>query len=100
AGRAGDEDQAARPLREIAEHRRQMELRQRADFFRNHAVHRADGAALAEDVAAEAGEAADAEREIELVALFEALLLRISEDAVDKLLGVGRLQVGHLEPAK
>src|SRR5438034_144794 len=54
-------------------------------------------AALGEDVAAEAREAADPEREVELHRLFEALFLRIGEDAVDEILGFRRRELGLLE---
>ena len=57
AGRAGDEHEAALFLRDLLQHRRQAELVDRADRHRDDAQHEADGAALLEDVAAEAAEA-------------------------------------------
>ena len=48
-----------------------------------------DGAALHEDVGAEAREALDAEGEVELVFFLELVLLGVGEDAVAELLGVG-----------
>ena len=99
AGRAGDQHQPARPIGEVGQHRRQAELAEGADLFRDQPVDRADRAALVEDVAAEAGaDRLDAEREVELHRLFEALLLRVGEHAVDELLGVGRRQLRHLQP--
>ena len=96
AGGAGDQHQAARPIREVGEHRRQAELAEGADFFRNQPVDRADRAALVEDVAAEArADRLDAEREVELHRFFEALLLRVGQHAVDQLFGLGRREVGH-----
>ena len=58
AGRAGDEHEAARPLGERGEHRRQAELVEAADLLGDQPVDGADRAALVEDVAAEAREAA------------------------------------------
>src|SRR5439155_9551322 len=66
AGRAGDEDEAARAIGERREDGRQAELAEGPDLLRNEPVHRAHRAALVEHVAPEAREAADAEREIEL----------------------------------
>src|SRR5690606_26753377 len=58
--------------------------------------HEAEGAghrsALAIDVAAEAGEAADGEGEIELVFFLESVLLRLGEDGVAELLRLLGLQ--------
>ena len=70
----------------------------RADFFRNQSVDRADRAALVEHVAAEAGQAFDTKRKIELQRLFEALFLAVGQHAVDKLLGVRRRHFRHRQP--
>ena len=70
-----------------------------ADLLGNEAVDRADGAALVEQVAAEARQPADAEREVELERFLEALLLRVGQHAVDQLLGLGRLQLRQLQSA-
>ena len=102
AGRAGDEDQPARPLGEVADDRRQPELVERLDLLGNDAVDGGDGAALVEDVAAEARDASDAEREVELERLLEPLLLRVGQHAVGQRLGVGgaeRRQVEDLQLA-
>ena len=70
----------------VGQHRRQAELAEGADLFRDEPVDGADRAALVEDVAAEArADRLDAEREVELHRLFEALLLRVGEHAVDQL---------------
>ena len=58
----------------------------------NQPVHRADGAALVEHVAAEPRQAADAEGEVQFLRLLEALFLRVGEDAVGQRLGLGRRQ--------
>ncbi len=97
AGRAGDEHQAARPLGERGDDLRQAELVEALDDLRDDAVDRGDGAALVEDVAAEAGDAADAEREVELERLLEPLLLRVGEDAVGQRLGLGRPEHRQVE---
>ena len=47
------------------------------------------GAALVEDVGAEARQPLDAEREVELEVLLEAVLLRVGQHAVGELLGLG-----------
>ena len=80
----------------VRQHRRQAELAEGADLFRDEPVDRADRAALGEDVAAEAGaDRLDAEREVELERFLEALLLRVGQHAVDQLLGFGRRQLGR-----
>src|SRR5262249_24292956 len=50
----------------------------------------ADAALLVVEVAAEAGDAADPEREVELVLLLEPLLLAFGEDAVAEVLSFAR----------
>ena len=70
----------------------------RADLFGNQPVDGADRAALVEHVAAEARQPLDAEREVELQRLLEALLLRVGEHAVDELLGLGRRQLRQRQP--
>ena len=96
AGRAGHQHEAARFFRQRRQHRRQAELLEGADLFRDEPVDRADRAALGEDVAAEAGaDRLDAEREVQLERFFEALLLRVGQHAVDELLGFRRRQLGR-----
>ena len=75
AGRAGDEDQAALFLRDPLQDRRQPELVDRLDPRRDDAQHEADGAALLEDVAAEAPEARHAVGEVDLLGRAELLAL-------------------------
>src|SRR6478735_56415 len=58
----------------------------------------AGGAALREHVAAEAAGALDAEREVELEGLLEALLLGVRAHAVDQLLGLGRRHRRQVQP--
>src|SRR6266480_4470931 len=71
AGGAGDEHEAARALGEVREHRREAELLERADLFRNQSIDGGNRAALIEQVAAEAREPFDAEREVELEGFLE-----------------------------
>src|SRR5581483_10523933 len=73
------------------------ELVERLDLERDDAEDRAGGAALIEQVAAEAGQALEAEAEVELPVFFEAVLLRIGEHAVAELLGLSRLHGRHVE---
>ena len=99
AGRAGHEHEAARLLGEArAETRGQPELLERLDLLRDEAERGADGAALEVDVDAEAREAGDAVREVELPLDLEVLLLLAREDPVDELLRVlGRQLVVFVE---
>ena len=97
SGRAGHQHQAARPLGQLRQHRRQAQILEASDLLGNQPVDGADGAALVEHVAAEARQPLDAEREVELERLLEALLLRVGQHAVGQLLGVGGRQVGPVE---
>jgi hypothetical protein len=78
----GDEHEPARLLGHLRHHRRQPELAERLDHERHLPHGQRHAAALLERVAAEAGELRDAEREVELVLLLEALLLRVGERRV------------------
>ena len=73
------------------------ELVERLDLLGDDAVDGRDGAALVEHVAAEAREAADAEREVELQRLLEALLLRVGQHAVGQRLRLGRPERRQVE---
>ena len=97
AGGAGDQYQAARALRELGEDRRQAQFLEAAHLLGNQTVDRRHGATLIEDVAAEAADPTDAEREVEFLALLEPLLLRVGADAVGQLLGLGGRQRRQLE---
>ena len=90
AGRAGDEHEAARPVGQLGEHRRQAQLLERADLLGNQTVDGADRALLVEHVATEAADAAQTEGEVELPGLLELLLLRVGEHAVGQRLGQRR----------
>src|SRR5262249_17682136 len=92
AGGAGDEDQSLGPIGELLHDLREAELLERADLVRDDADRAADRTALSIDVAAEAREALDTEREVELVLFLELLLLAFVQDAVRKPLGVLRRQ--------
>src|SRR6185369_5667565 len=96
ARRTGDEHEAARPLRHLADHVGETEFLERLDRERDLSNDHRDAAALLEAVAAEAGEVLDAEGEIQLVVHLEPLLLVLGEDGVGELQGVlGRHH--HLE---
>jgi hypothetical protein len=99
AGGTGDEHQTARLLRELGDHRRQVEVGERLDVERDLAHHDRDATALLEAVAAEAREVLDAEREVELVLHLEALLLVLGEHRVRELQRVLRLE-DHLLPGR
>src|SRR5262249_59380103 len=92
AGRSGHEDQALGAVRKLLHDLRKPELVERADLVGDDADRAADGAALAIDVAAEACEALDPEREVELVLFLELLLLALVQDAIGQPLGVLRRQ--------
>ena len=97
AGRAGDEHQAARLVADLLDDRRQAELLEAEDLVRDLPEDGGDGAALVEDVRAEARQALDAEREVELEVLLEAVLLRVGEHRVGELLGLRRRQRRHVQ---
>jgi hypothetical protein len=88
AGRAGDEDEAARFGAELAQHLRHAERVERGDVLRHEAEGGADRAALEEAVDTEAGDAGDRVGEVELFAGLEAFALVVVEDAVDDLAGL------------
>ena len=88
AGRAGDQDEAARFGAELAQHLRHPERVERGDVLRHQAEGGADRAALEEAVDAEAGDAGDRVGEVELFGVLEAFALVVVEDAVDDLAGL------------
>src|SRR4029453_15040913 len=95
---SGDEHEAARALGEAADHRGQPEIAEALDTLGGEAEDGRDRAALFEYVAAEARDAADAEREVELERLLEPLLLLVGEHAVGERLRLGRAQRRQVEP--
>ena len=97
AGRAGDEDEATRLVAQAPDDRRQSQSVEALDFPWNGPEHRSDGAALVENVAAEARQVLQAEREIQLEVFLEAVLLCIREHAVGEGLGVRSGQRRHIE---
>ena len=76
---------------------RQSQLVEGLDLERNQTEDGRGGAALVEDVGAEAGQALQAEGEVEFEVFFEAVLLRVGHDAVGQLLGLGRRQLRQVE---
>jgi hypothetical protein len=95
ARRSGHKHEPARLLRQVRDHLRQSQLVEGLDLVRNRAEGAGHVAALHEDVGAEARELLHAEREVELVRLLEAVLLRVGEHRVAELLGLGRRQRRH-----
>src|ERR671939_317808 len=75
AGRAGDEDDPARLLGELVQRRRDPELLERLQLVRDHPEGGADGLLLEVHVDAEAREAGNRVREVELPLDLELLLL-------------------------
>ena len=75
AGGAGDEDQAALFVGDPLEHRRQLQLVDGRDARRDDAHDQADGAALLEDVAAEAAQVRDGVGDVDLELLLELVAL-------------------------
>src|SRR5947209_18231604 len=76
-GRAGDEHESARLVANLLDDGGQTELAKSEDLVGDLAVDGGRGAALVEDVGAEAGQSFDAEGEVELEVFFEAMLLRV-----------------------
>ena len=83
-----DEDESLGPVGELLDHGGQPQLVEGADLDGDDADGRGHRAALAVDVAAEAGETLDAEGEVELVVLLELLLLPLVQHAIGEPLGV------------
>ncbi len=92
AGGTGDQDEALGAIRHLLDDRGQAQLVEPADLDRDDADGGGDRAALTIHVAAETGEALDAEGQIELVFLLELLLLSLVQDAIRQALRV----LGHL----
>ena len=86
ACRAGDEHQAARLLGELVQRGGDAQLLERLQLGGDETKGGADGLALEVDVDAEAREAGDRVREVELALQLEVLLLLAREDAVEELL--------------
>ena len=80
AGRARAENQAAPLLGDLLEDRRQHQLADREDLDRDDAEDHAHRAALLEDVAAEAAQAGDRVRDVDLVVVLELFLLARGHD--------------------
>jgi hypothetical protein len=85
AGRAGDEDEAARLLGEVVDDRRQPELLDGLDAERDEAERRADRRALVVGVDAKPRPARDRVGEVDLPVGLQALALVVREDRVDDL---------------
>src|SRR6185312_3295109 len=97
ASGSGDQNQAAWFFAQLGDDWRQIELLKRSDLEWNHTEDRSGRTALVEDVATKTRQALQAEREVEFQMLLEAMLLRVGQHAVSKLLGLGRLQGRHVQ---
>ena len=97
SGRSRHQDQAARLVTQLADHGRQSQLMEGLDLERNETEDARRGAALVEDVGAEAGQALQAEGEVEFETLFEAMLLGIAHHAVGQLFGLRRGELRQIE---
>ena len=82
AGRAGAQDEPARPVGELGEDLRRVQLLQRQHLGRNGAERRGGAARLVEGVDAEAGEVRDGEAEVALEAFLVRLPLVVAHDVV------------------
>ena len=97
AGGAGHEDEAVGLGAQLRADGREAELVEAQDLERDGAERAGHSAALHVDVGAEAREVLHAEREIELVRLFEVDLLVLGEDRVAELLAVDRAERRELQ---
>ena len=91
-GRPGHQHQPPGPLGQPFDHPREPQLPRAQDHVWDQPVDGRDRTALTEDVAPEPADPADAEGEIELVRLFEALLLAVGQHAVRELFRLGGAQ--------
>ena len=97
-GRPGHQHQAARLVAQTRDTiGGQSQGVETLDFPGNRTEDRGDRAALMEDVAAEARQALQAEREVELEVFFQAVLLHVGEHAVRQRLGVRRGERRHVQ---
>ncbi len=93
AGRAGDQDEAARPLGQIPQNLRHAERVQARHLVRDQAKGGADRAALHEAVDAEASDVGNRVGEVELLVVLEAFALVVVEDPEDHLARVLRSEL-------
>src|SRR5207302_5028367 len=96
ARRSGHEDESAGLVAQSLHDLRQSESIEALDFPRNRTEDGANGSPLIENVAAETGQVFQTEGEVQLQVLFEAVFLRIRQNAVRKRLGVRCRQRGHV----
>src|SRR5580704_4514069 len=97
AGWPRNEHESARLVAEDFDHLRQSESFEALDLPWNRTEHSSHGAALVENIAAEARQALQTEREVELEAFFEPMLLRVSEHRIGQRLRVCRGERRHIE---
>src|SRR5882762_272681 len=94
---SGHEDESARLVAQSLHDQRQTESVEAFDFPRNRTEDGADRSPLIENVAAEAGQVFQTEGEVQLQVFFEAVFLRIRQNAISKRLGIRRSERWHVK---
>src|SRR6266481_3242462 len=97
ACRAGNKHESSRFVAQSLHHQRQSESVEALDFPWNRTEDGAHSAALIENVAAEASQIFQAKRKVQLQIFFEAVLLRIRQNAISERFGVGGRQRRHVQ---
>jgi hypothetical protein len=96
ACRTGNEDEAPGLLGQLCRRLRHSELLEAHDLEGDRTKGTRDRAPLQEEVSPETGQAFDSEREVELAAFFEAVLLGIGEHRIAELFCIGSAERRHL----
>src|SRR6266403_1749284 len=97
ARRAGHKDESTGLVAQSLHDQRQSKSVEAFDFPRNRTKDRAYSTALIENVAAKASQVFQAKGKIQLQVFFEAVLLRVRQNAISKRFGVCRRQRGHVQ---
>src|ERR1700687_5799164 len=97
---SGHEDESAGLVAQSLHDQGQYESVEALAFPRNSTEDGADRSPLIENVAAEAGQVFQTEGEVQLQVLFEAVFLRIRQNAISKRLGIRRSQRRHVKRAE
>src|SRR5260370_5056840 len=94
---SGHEDESTGLVAQALYDERQSESIEAFDFPRNRTEDGAYGSPLIENIAAEARQVFQTEGEVQLQVLFEAVFLRVRQNAISKRLGVRCRQRRHVE---
>src|SRR3974390_3264 len=97
ACRPGDKNEAARLVTKVLHHKGQTERVKTLDFPGDGAEKSSDCTTLIKNVSAEPSEILQTEREVEFQVLFEAVLLRVRQNAIGQRLGIRGGQRRHIE---